>query len=242
MVNKSVNSFDILKSSLRDINSNSFLYLLLLAPMYVLTGIAFTFDDFIIVNNTDFELYNYSTKSYLIGFSYIVIECYVFAIIAVAIHNKIIKKSLKFKFFSNAITIYFLTYMLLYMDFITHFLLNNLVSQFAGLLILAIYLFAIIIWITAFLWILYLPNISINDKHSLIYIIKNSFGARLTVIIQGIYLTIFISAIAMILVFIGGLKLAYILIIPFWTVLGVTMLSNTYLAWKELERNTNSNN
>ena len=132
--------------------------------------------------------------------------------------------------------------MLLYMDFITHFLLNNLVSQFAGLLILAIYLFAIIIWITAFLWILYLPNISINDKHSLIYIIKNSFGARLTIIIQGIYLTLIIFAIAMILIFIGGLKLAYILIIPFWTVLGVTMLSNTYLAWKELERNTNTNN
>ena len=239
---KSVSAINVLKSSLKEMKDDPFQYSIFLFPIYLFALVSFSYDDFIIVNNQDFQFYKYSSNSYLIGLIYILIESYVFSIIAVAIHNKIIKKNITFKFFSKGIVIYALFYLSNHGEFLGYFIFNNLSMSAAVILIAILVLVYIVLFITTFFWILYLPNISIDDKYSFLYIFKNSYGARLTIIIQGIYLIPIFLIPYLMLTFVGGFKLGIIFTIPFIFVLAVTMLSHTYLAWKELERNTNSNN
>ena len=108
--------------------------------------------------------------------------------------------------------------------------------------VVAVLIITIILSLFAFLWILYLPNISVEENHSFFYIIKNSYGARLTIIVQAIYFTIIFLIPYLIISSIGSHSLGVIYTTPFLFILGVTMLSCTYLEWKELERNTAENN
>jgi len=92
---------------------------------------------------------------------------------------------------------------------------------------------------SAWLWILYLPNIATKDKHSFFYIVKNSYGARLTIIVQGIYITLIFGLLYVVLAYIGGENLGLIYTTPVMLLFGITTLSHTYLGWKELEAETN---
>lgn len=237
---KSVSAWKVLKSAFGELSSDPFMYLILVAPIYILTGFSMTFDDFIIVHNEDFKFYNYSANSYYIGFIYILFEAYIFSIIAVAIHNKIIKRNIVFKFFSKGVIIYTLFYLSSYGDFIFYFSQNF--NYIILIPVVAVLIIAIILSLLAFLWILYLPNISVEESHSFFYIIKNSYGARLTIIVQAIYFTIIFLIPYLIISSIGSHSLGVIYTTPFLFILGVTMLSCTYLEWKELERYTAEKN
>ena len=239
---KSVSAFRVLRSAFGELQDDPFMFIILLAPIYLFTAISFTFNDFIIVYNTDFEYYNYSSNTYYVSLIYILIESYVFSLIAVAIHNNIIRKEITVKLFSKASIIYSLVYLSNYGEFLINFCRNNFNELMAIPLIIIIFLVIIIFGFTAFLWMLYLPNISVNDKNSFFYIFKNSYGARLTIIIQAIYLIPIFLIPYLILSLLGGIKFGIIFTIPFIFVLAVTMLSHTYLEWQELERNTAENN
>ena len=239
---KSVSAFRVLKSSIKEMKDDPFLYSLFLFPIYILTIVSWSNDDFIIINNQDFQFYSYSSYDYLVGLIYTLVESYVFAIIAVAIHNKIIKKNITIKFFSKAIIIYALFYLTNHAEFLGYFIYNNLNTSIAVIIIVILFLIWLIFYTTTFLWALYLPNISVDDKNSFFYIFKNSYGARLTIIIQAIYLIPIFLIPYLILSLLGGIKFGIIFTIPFIFVLAVTMLSHTYLEWQELERNTAENN
>ena len=238
---KSVSAIKVLKSSLKEMKVDPFMYSIFLFPIYLFALVSFSYDDFIIVNNQDFQFYQYSLNSYLIGLIYILIESYVFSIIAVAIHNKIIKKNITLSFFSKGIVIYFLFYLQNHNEFLFYFTINYLPKAPIIFMVL-ISLIILFFFSTTFLWVLYLPNISVKDNHSFFYIIKNSYGARLTVIIQAIIVIAIFLIPYFILAFLGGVKFGLIFGLPFLFVFGVTMLSHTYLEWQELERNTAETN
>ena len=61
---------------------------------------------------------NILLNSYLIGLLYALIESYIFAIIAVSIHNKIIKKNIIFTLFSKGIIIYAVFYLANHAEFL----------------------------------------------------------------------------------------------------------------------------
>ena len=239
---KSVSAFRVLKSSIIEIKNDPLMYSIFLFPVYLLSLISFSYDDFIIVNNQDFAFYKYSSNSYLIGLLYALVESYIFAIIAVSIHNKIIKRNTTLKLFSKGIIIYAVFYLANHAEFLGYLIYNNLTISFAVIINLALGLLWMIFYITSFLWLLYLPNISVNDKKSFFYIFKNSYGARLTIIVQAVYLIPIFLIPYLILTLLGGIKFGIIFTVPFIFVLAVTMLSHTYLEWQELERNTAEKN
>ena len=239
---KSVSAFRVLRSAFSELQDDPFMYIILLAPIYILTGISLTYNDFIIVHNEDFEYYKYSFNSYNIGLIYIFLESYIFAVVAVAIHNKIIRREITFKFLSKGTIIYFLFYFFHYAEFLLNYFSNNLILSVSITLTIIYSLVGVVLGFTFFLWLLYLPNISVNDKHSFFYIVKNSYGARLTMIIQAIYIIPIFLIPYMIIAMIGGYYLGVIFTYPFIFILGITMLSCTYLEWKELEKNTAENN
>ena len=211
----------------------------LVIPIYLFTGISVIFSDFIIINNLDYDYYRYSDEKYFIGIGFVFLESYVFSLIAVAIHNNIIKERLVFSFFSKGIIIYFFFYIATYLDFILHFIEHVIPLWVAVFLILFVYVFYIVMALTAWLWILYLPNISTKDKHSFFYIVKNSYGARLTIIVQAIYITLIFGLMFALFSYIGGENIGLIYTLPIMILFCIITLSHTYLGWKKLEAETN---
>ena len=213
------------------------MYSIFLFPIYLLTPVSYSSDEFIIVYNQDFASYKYSLNSYLIGLLYALIESYIFAIIAVSIHNKIIKKNITFTLFSKGIIIYAVFYLANHAEFLGYLIYDNFIISFAIIINLVFGFIWLIFYFTSFLWLLYLPNISVNDNRSFFYIFKNSYGARLTIIFQAIYIIPIFFFPFVILSFLGSVEFGIIFTAPFIFVLAVTMLSNTYLEWQKLERN-----
>ena len=235
---KSVSAYQVVLSSFKDMRKDSFLFISFLFPIYLLIGIAFTYNDFIIVYNLDFEYYSYSRESYLIGLFYILFESYVFSIIAIAIHNHIIKNKITLIFFSKGLLFYFFIYLANHIEFIFHFLEKNISLSFAAPLIFLILGIFLILFFTYWLWALYLPNLAVKDNLSFMYIVKNSYGARLVVVLIPIYLVILCIIPAIIIsVFISEYHVD-IFLSPLFILLAVMGLSHTYLGWQELEANT----
>jgi len=241
-IQPSVSTSDIFSFSIRDITSDPIFFLILLFPIYLLIGFAYTFTDLVIVYNLDWQSWEhtYSLRNFFIGFIYICFESYVFAIIALIIHNKVIKKKLVISFFSKELFIYSIFYLVgshnafLNQVFVE---LEFYISVYMLIfLIFGLGIFVLIFLLTFWLWVLYLPNIAVKDNYSFIYIFKNSKGARLTIFIQLLYYLIFAIPYLLIMFF-HSLHLATILVSPAMILFAIIMLSNTYLEWQLLEKN-----
>ena len=66
-----ISAFRVLKSSIIEIKNDPCIQFLF---HNIFISISFSYDDFIIVNNQDFEFYKYSSNSYLIGLLYALVE------------------------------------------------------------------------------------------------------------------------------------------------------------------------
>jgi len=242
-IKPSVSTSDIFSFSIREISSEPIFFLILLFPIYLLIGFAYTFNDIIIVYS-DFQNWekNYQLKDFIIGLAYVLVESYVLGVIALVIHNKVIKKKLIISFFSKELFIYGLFYLIpSHYLFLVEVALELEYYQTIGVIIFLIIAYGLIIFMFAFLltfwfWILYLPNIAVRDKYSFMYIFKNSKGARLTIFLQIFYYLIFLIP-YLLIYYSHSEHLARILITPVMVLFAIVMLSNTYLEWLLLEKN-----
>ena len=245
-INKSsVSTSDIFSFTIRDFISNPIFFLVLLFPIFFLMGLAYTFTDIIIVYS-DFQNFekNYQLRDFLIGLAYVLIESYVLGVIAIIVHNKIIKRKFIFNIFSKELFIYGLFYLIPvhYLFLVEVALQLSYFGNIGGILFIII-LFLLIIsvftfMLTCWFWILYLPNIAVKDNYTFMYIFKNSKGARLTIFLQTFYFLILYIPFLILYYFIGE-HLAGLIMAPIIVIFFIAMLSNTYLEWKLLEKNRN---
>ena len=146
---KSVSAFRVLKSSIIEMKNDPLMYSIFLFPIYLLTLVSYSSDEFIIVYNQDFASYKYSLNSYLTRLLYALIESYIFAIIAVSIHNKIIKKY-NFTLFSKGIIIYAVFYLANHAEFLGYLIYDNFIISFAIISKFSILFYPLIFYFTSF--------------------------------------------------------------------------------------------